>query len=70
MTDVYLDERFIGSVSDIKSFINNLKRERRDKDFLNDLNIFYEEEFDDLSKWQSYLLFFGDNQVMWTAPDI
>jgi len=48
MTDVFLDESFIGTTSNIKEFIFNLKTHRKEKEFLRTLNIYYDEEFDEL----------------------
>ncbi len=48
MTDVFLDERYVGSVENIDDFTANLKKERREKIFLKNLNIYYDEEFDEL----------------------
>jgi len=41
MTDVYLDERFIGSVDNPKEFINLVKQERRKNKLTSAMNIFY-----------------------------
>jgi DNA-directed RNA polymerase subunit B len=48
MTDVFLDEVFIGSVNDVKEFMKNVRKERTEKEFLRCLNIYYDEEFDDM----------------------
>ena len=48
MTDIFLDERYIGSVDNLKEFITKLKKERREKIFLRGLNIFYDTEFNEL----------------------
>ncbi|MBI2105929.1 DNA-directed RNA polymerase subunit B [Candidatus Woesearchaeota archaeon] len=48
MTDIFLDEVYSGKVDNVKEFISNLKKERREKEFLRSLNIFYDEEFDEL----------------------
>ncbi|MBI4155493.1 DNA-directed RNA polymerase subunit B [Candidatus Woesearchaeota archaeon] len=41
MTDVYLDERFVGSVDNPKEFINLVKQERRKNKLTSAMNIFY-----------------------------
>ena len=48
MTDVFLDEKYIGKIDDRKEFIERLKKERREKLFLNGLNMHYNDEFDEL----------------------
>src|SRR3989344_5992925 len=48
MTDVFLDESFVGTISNVKEFVDNLKLQRREKEFLRTLNIYYDEEFNEL----------------------
>jgi len=48
MTDIFLDEVYVGKVDNAKEFIANLKKERREKEFLRSLNIYHDEEFDEL----------------------
>ena len=48
MTDVFLDEKYIGSIDNLKDFITKLKKERKEKPFLKSLNIYYDEEFNEL----------------------
>ncbi len=48
MSDIFLDERYVGSTDNIKEFTAKLKKERREKSFLRSLNIYYNEEFDEL----------------------
>jgi len=48
MTDIFLDERYIGKIDDRKQFVEKLKKERREKLFLNTLNMHYNEEFDEI----------------------
>jgi DNA-directed RNA polymerase subunit B' len=48
MTDVFLDEVYIGSVKDVVEFTKKVKKERAEKDFLRCMNLYYDEEFDDL----------------------
>tara|TARA_Y100000310_G_scaffold270277_1_gene283983 strand:- start:8073 stop:9875 length:1803 start_codon:yes stop_codon:yes gene_type:complete len=48
MTDIFLDESFIGSIESKEKFTSELKKERKEKDFLRNINIYYDEEFDEL----------------------
>lgn len=46
--DVYMDERFIGTVEDPLKFINNVKEERRAGKIPGELNIFYNQSFNEI----------------------
>ncbi len=48
MVDVYLDERFIGSVEDGWKFVNNIKEERRKNNLSKLLNIYYDLDFNEI----------------------
>src|SRR3989344_5378760 len=48
MTDVFLDESFVGTINNKDEFIGKLKEQRRNKEFLRTMNIYYDEEFDEL----------------------
>jgi len=48
MTDVFLDENFIGSVDDAKDFISKVKSERRQGKLPSELNIFYDKRLDEI----------------------
>jgi len=48
MTDIYLNEKFIGSVDNAKDFTRNIKRDRREGKIPSELNIFYNEEFNEI----------------------
>ena len=48
MTDIFLDERFIGNVENKEEFVTKLKKERLEKDFLRNINLYYDEEFDEM----------------------
>ena|SRR3989344_331344 len=54
MVDVFLDAKFIGTVQDINDFIAKVKDQRRQGKISKSLNIFYDDQFDqihiDLSK--------------------
>ncbi|MFH1456136.1 MAG: DNA-directed RNA polymerase subunit B [archaeon] len=45
MTDVYLDQKFIGTVENPQKFIDSVKEERRKKKVSAALNIFYDTDF-------------------------
>lgn len=47
MTDVYLNEKYIGTISDVKEFIDKVRNERRDSKLPSELNFFYNEDFDE-----------------------
>ncbi|MBS3175452.1 DNA-directed RNA polymerase subunit B [Candidatus Woesearchaeota archaeon] len=46
MTDVYLNERFVGSVTNGKSYVNTLRDERRKGVLPLEMNCFYDQEYD------------------------
>lgn len=48
MTDVYINEKFIGTVDNYKEFIKFIKTERRSGKLPNELNFYYDEEFDEI----------------------
>ncbi len=48
MTDVYLNEKFIGNVDNPKEFTNVIRKDRREGRLPNNLNIFFKEEFDEI----------------------
>src|SRR3989338_5359260 len=47
MTDVFLNEKFIGTVENSKEFIKQLRNERRKGSLNQDVNFFYDEEYDE-----------------------
>jgi DNA-directed RNA polymerase subunit B' len=49
MTDVYLDERFIGNVDNAKELMKNLIEERRKQKLSSAINVTYDKEYDELS---------------------
>ncbi|MDP3918876.1 MAG: DNA-directed RNA polymerase subunit B [Nanoarchaeota archaeon] len=49
MTDVYLDEKFIGNVDNPKQFFNNLVEERRNQKISQEININFDSEYDEIS---------------------
>ena len=49
MVDVYLDEKFIGTVDNAKEFIKLVKEERRNGRLPKVLNIYYDKEFNEVS---------------------
>jgi DNA-directed RNA polymerase subunit B len=49
MTDVYLDEKYVGSVDDPKAFIKSVKEERRKQKIPGSVNVNYDSEFNELS---------------------
>ncbi len=44
-TDVYIDQKFVGTIEDPQAFIKKVKDERRNKKLPGALNIFYDKEF-------------------------
>jgi len=46
MSDVYLNEKYVGKIDDARSFANNLIKERREGKFSESVNVFHDEEFD------------------------
>ena len=48
MTDLYLDDIFIGTVEKPKDFVNNIKAERRNGKLPSTLNINYNENFNEI----------------------
>ncbi len=48
MTDVFLDEKFIGIAANAKGFIKNVKEGRRKAEVTNILNIGYDKDFDEI----------------------
>ncbi len=48
MGDVYLNEKFIGTVEDAKKFVDKLRSERRKGDVTPLINVFYDEEFNEI----------------------
>ena len=48
MVDVYLDEKFIGTVSDKDKFLNEFKIKRRKGDIPESINLNYNKEFDEI----------------------
>ena len=48
MVDVYLDEKFIGTVSDKNSFLDEFKSKRRRGDLPESINLNYNEEFNEI----------------------
>jgi len=48
MTDVYLNEKFIGSVDNPQEFAKKIKKERRENKIPSELNIFHNEEFNEI----------------------
>lgn len=49
MTDVYLDEKYIGTIENPKEFIKSFIEERRKQKISNAINVSYEPEFDEVS---------------------
>ncbi len=49
MSDVYLDEKFVGTVQDAKAFVSKIKEERRKQKIPTSLNISYDSEFNEVS---------------------
>ncbi|MAF51363.1 MAG: DNA-directed RNA polymerase subunit B [Nanoarchaeota archaeon] len=49
MTDVYLDERYVGKVENAEDFIKKIVEDRRAEKIPNTLNIHYNEEFDEVT---------------------
>jgi DNA-directed RNA polymerase subunit B' len=48
MTDVYLNEKYIGSIENAKEFISNLINDRREGKVPSTLNVYHDESFDDV----------------------
>lgn len=48
MVDVYLDEKFIGTVADKDDFINDFKNKRRKGDIPDSINLNYDEDFNEI----------------------
>lgn len=46
MSEVYLNSKFIGNIDDSRSFVNQVKEERRKNSLPNNLNIFYSDQED------------------------
>ncbi|MAG78570.1 DNA-directed RNA polymerase subunit B, partial [archaeon] len=49
MTDVYLDEKFVGTIDNPKDFIKTVKEERRKQKIPHTVNVAYDFEFDELT---------------------
>ena len=49
MTDVYLDEKYTGKLSNYKEFIKTLKEERRKQKISGTINVAYDAEFDEVT---------------------
>lgn len=49
MTDVYLDEKYIGTVESARDFMKSFVDERRKQKIQNTLNVSYDSEFDEIS---------------------
>jgi len=49
MSDVFLNERYIGEVNDSKEFINHVIKERRNGKLPSEINISYDEDFDEIN---------------------
>src|SRR3989344_5203237 len=49
MTDVFIDERFAGKVDDPRAFLVNFKAERAKGKLPGSVNVFYNEELDELN---------------------
>ena len=48
MTDIFMDERYIGNVDDVKAFIESLKRERITGKLPSSLNLYHNEKHNEL----------------------
>ncbi len=48
MSDIYLNEKFIGTVKDPIGFVNNVKTERRNGKIPKELNIYYDDKSDEV----------------------
>ena len=49
MTDVYLDEKYLGSIDNPREFIKTIVEERRKQKLPSELNVNYDTEFDEVS---------------------
>src|SRR3989338_2012634 len=49
MSDVYLDEKYVGTVEHPKEFLKNFVEERRKQKVSSTINVSYEPEFDEVS---------------------
>ena len=48
MTDVYLDDKFVGTVENTTQFLNSIKEERRKNKLPTALNVFYNESSNEI----------------------
>ncbi len=48
MVDVFLNERFIGTVENAKEFVKQIKTERRRNALSQDLNVYFDEEYNEI----------------------
>jgi DNA-directed RNA polymerase beta subunit len=48
MVDVFLDEKFIGTVDNVNKFLDKFKEERRNKKVPDSLNVYYDEDFNEI----------------------
>ncbi len=48
MVDVYLNEKFVGTVDNVKEFIKFVKNERRSGNIPSELNLYYDVDFDEV----------------------
>ena len=48
MSDVYLNEKFIGEIDNVQHFIKNLKEDRKNGKLPSVLNVYYNEEFNEV----------------------
>ena len=48
MTDVFINEKFVGTIENSKDFIKQLRSERRKGSLPNELNFLYDEDYDDM----------------------
>jgi DNA-directed RNA polymerase subunit B' len=49
MSDVYLDEKYVGTIENPKQFIKNFVEERRKQKVSSEINVHYDPEFDEVS---------------------
>src|SRR3989338_3512689 len=48
MVDVFLNERFVGTVENAKEFIKQIRSERRRNILPSELNFYYDEDYDEM----------------------
>src|SRR3989344_6407881 len=48
MTDVYIDDKYVGKVDDAFSFLEKVKQERRSKNIPSEMNLFFDDRFNEI----------------------